>query len=247
MSACCDVPDRVVIRCASRWYFCAKPAIDFGTVAENISVRRSCGHSPRIYSRSSRKPRSNISSASSNTTPRIADRSIAPRMIWSRKRPGVATTICAPRSRVRRSSRMSMPPTQEAMTTPAFAYSQPNSRFTCIANSRVGAMIKASGAPAATKASPSPSSVPPSARPKPTVLPDPVWADTKRSAPSRAGSVTACCTGVSVSYPRRASASARVCFKVWLSYDQAALLCALTSDVERTFAQGRYASGAAGA
>jgi hypothetical protein len=77
-----------------------------------------------MNSRSSRKPRSSISSASSSTTAQ-SDRSIEPRMMWSRSRPGVATTICAPRSSARRSSRMSMPPTQDASTAPALAKSQP--------------------------------------------------------------------------------------------------------------------------
>ena len=163
----------------------------FGTVAENINVRRSSGDSPKINSRSSRKPRSSISSASSITTPRSCDRSMLLRMMWSRKRPGVATTMWAPRASVRRSSRMSIPPTQDAITTPASAYSHSSSRFTCNANSRVGAMTKAKGDPARSKASASPSNVSPSARPKPTVLPEPVWAETNRSDSPSLGSIHA--------------------------------------------------------
>ena len=47
---------------------CASVAMARGTVAENISVRRSAGAASRMNSRSSRKPRSSISSASSSTT-----------------------------------------------------------------------------------------------------------------------------------------------------------------------------------
>ena len=84
-----------------------------GTVAENISVRRSAGAASRMNSRSSRKPRSSISSASSSTTAFSADMSSEWRVMWSRRRPGVPTTIWAPRSSARRSLRMSMPPTQD--------------------------------------------------------------------------------------------------------------------------------------
>ena len=52
-------------------------------------------------------------------------------------------------------------------------------------------MTSASGAPAASKASASPSSVGAIASPKPTVLPEPVWAETSRSAVLSAASVTA--------------------------------------------------------
>jgi hypothetical protein len=68
----------------------------FGMVAENISVRRSSGAASRMNSRSSRKPMSSISSASSRTTAASFEQSSAPRSRWSRRRPGVPTTICAP-------------------------------------------------------------------------------------------------------------------------------------------------------
>ncbi len=67
-----------------------------GMVAENIRVRRSAGVASRISSSSSRKPMSSISSASSRTTAFKALRSSAPRSRWSRRRPGVPTTIWAP-------------------------------------------------------------------------------------------------------------------------------------------------------
>ena len=65
-----------------------------------------------MNSRSSRKPRSSISSASSSTTMASAETSSARRSIWSRKRPGVPTTIWTPACKARRSRCASMPPTQ---------------------------------------------------------------------------------------------------------------------------------------
>ena len=74
-----------------------------GRVAENSRVRRSAGVASRMNSRSSRKPRSSISSASSSTTALSAETFSAPRSRWSRRRPGVPTTIWAPRASARRS------------------------------------------------------------------------------------------------------------------------------------------------
>ena len=73
--------------------------MSLGRVAENSSVRRSGFVASRMNSRSSLKPRSSISSASSSTTTSSADRSRWPRSRWSRNRPGVPTTKCAPRRR----------------------------------------------------------------------------------------------------------------------------------------------------
>ena len=70
---------------------------------------------------------------------------------------------------------------------------------TCTASSRVGAMTSASGAPGASKRSAPSSSVGAMARPKATVLPEPVCAETRRSAPSASGASTAVWTAVSVS------------------------------------------------
>ena len=50
--------------------------------------------------------------------------------MWSRNLPGVATTMWVPRSSARRSSLISIPPTQEARVAPAFANSQASSLFT---------------------------------------------------------------------------------------------------------------------
>ena len=146
----------------------------FGNVAENIKVRRVLGVASRMNSKSSRKPISSISSASSSTTTSRADRSSPPRSKWSRKRPGVPTTICTPSSRRRRSRRASMPPTHVAIRAPACSKSQANSRSTCKANSRVGAMTSACGAPARPNFWLSPRISPAMAKPKATVLPEPV-------------------------------------------------------------------------
>ena len=114
MSSCWSLSPDAVMRSALRWKRLASSAMGFGTVAENIRVRRSAGAAARMNSRSSRKPRSSISSASSSTTARSSEMSSEPRVMWSRRRPGVPTTICAPCSSARRSWRMSMPPTQDA-------------------------------------------------------------------------------------------------------------------------------------
>ncbi len=74
---------------------------------------------PRMNSRSSRKPRSSISSASSSTAARSADGSRLRRSRWSRRRPGVPTTMWTPSASQRLSRRGSMPPTQETTRAPA--------------------------------------------------------------------------------------------------------------------------------
>ena len=80
----------------------------------------------------------------------------------------------APRSNARRSSRISIPPTQEAITTPVSAYNHCSSRLTCIANSRVGAITRPRGLEARSNTSLSVKRFGAIAIPKPTVLPDPV-------------------------------------------------------------------------
>ena len=167
-----------------------------GTVAENIKVRRSEGVASKIDSNSSRNPMFNISSASSNTTARRPDVSKDPRSMWSRKRPGVPTTMCTPRFKARRSVPMSMPPTQEEILAPVGSKSHSSSRFTCKASSRVGAITSAKGTVARSNVSAPSSRVGASAKPNATVLPEPVWAETKRSESANFGSETETCTGV---------------------------------------------------
>ena len=75
----------------------AIPSMRDGMVAEKSTVCRCAGACSRIASMSSAKPMSSISSASSSTTvARPPSRSV-PRAMWSRARPGVATTTSTPR------------------------------------------------------------------------------------------------------------------------------------------------------
>ena len=154
-------------------------------VAENSRVRRSAGVASRISSRSSRKPMSSISSASSSTTARSADRSSAPRSRWSRSRPGVPTTMCAP-------------PCQGAALLhrvhAADAGGDPRAGLGVEpVSSRLTWMRELAGrrdrpAPAGSRARRAArrrrAAAGAMARPKATVLPEPVWAETSRSRPS---------------------------------------------------------------
>ena len=107
--------------------------------------------------------------------------------------------MCEPRSSDLRSSRISIPPTHDAIVALAIPYNQVNSRLTCIANSRVGAITKAKGAPALSKFTESFNIVGAMAMPNPTVFPDPVCAETNKSEFSNSFLLTSDCTGVSVS------------------------------------------------
>ena len=107
------------------------------------------------------------------------------------------TTIVAPLDRSQASRRMSMPPTHATTFAPVGAYSQVSSRETCSASSRVGAMTRARTGPGVKRAA-SPSRVGASARPKATVLPEPVCAETSRSLPAASGPRIAAWTGVGV-------------------------------------------------
>ncbi len=110
------------MRTASLWYFCASVAMAFGTVAENISVRRVSRRLAENEFQILAEPEvEHLVGLVEHDGPQIAVMSSDPRWIWSRRRPGVPTTIWAPRSSARRSSRMSMPPTQEASVAPVCA------------------------------------------------------------------------------------------------------------------------------
>ena len=106
--------------------------------------------------------------------------------------------MCAPWPKERRSFDGSMPPTAVTIRAPASRQSQVSSRLTWSASSRVGATITASGAPGRGSSPPGISSAA-IARPKATVLPDPVRAETSRSRPTAPSSSTAAWTGVGVS------------------------------------------------
>ena len=79
-------------------------------VAEKSAVWRSAGVADRIASRSSAKPMSSISSASSRTTTLTASKRRLPRLRWSTARPGVATTTSTPRRRPRSCWPIGWPP-----------------------------------------------------------------------------------------------------------------------------------------
>jgi len=68
-----------------------------GIVAEKSMVWRVEGVAVRIASMSSAKPIANISSASSRITAETLPRRSVSRRMWSRARPGVATTTSTPR------------------------------------------------------------------------------------------------------------------------------------------------------
>ena len=88
------------------------------------------------------------------------------------------------------------PPATEATFAPRGAYSHDSSSWTCLASSRVGTITIASGRAPRSPGDASPTMAVRSAKPMATVLPEPVCELTRRSRPSRAGSSTACWTGV---------------------------------------------------
>ena len=101
----------ISIRIGSRRWRAASVAMRGGSVAENSAVWRAFGVAARIASRSSAKPMSSISSASSRTSvrrlPRASDRL---RFTWSSARPGVATTTSTPRFSARSCVSIDAPP-----------------------------------------------------------------------------------------------------------------------------------------
>ena len=94
---------------SSRWRR-AIFAIGGEIVAENSAVWRVFGVADRIASRSSAKPMSSISSASSRTTISIRSRAMLARVRWSTARPGVATRTSTPRARPRSCWPIAWPP-----------------------------------------------------------------------------------------------------------------------------------------
>ena len=86
----------IVTRCGSTMRCSAMRTRRLGIVALNRAVWRSAGAASRIASRSSAKPMSSISSASSRTTYSISSSLSVPRLRWSTQRPGVATTTSTP-------------------------------------------------------------------------------------------------------------------------------------------------------
>ena len=94
-------------------FFRCRSAIDrmrAGIVAEKSAVWRSRGVASRMASRSSAKPMSSISSASSRIRTSSWPSFSVPRLMWSSARPGVATTTWAPRSSARICCSIGAPP-----------------------------------------------------------------------------------------------------------------------------------------
>jgi hypothetical protein len=90
--------------------FSAMAAMRLGSVAEKSAVCRSAGSTERIASRSSLKPMSSISSASSSTTAVTLSSTSVRRPMWSMARPGVATTASTPLCRLRNCWVIDWPP-----------------------------------------------------------------------------------------------------------------------------------------
>ena len=95
---------------ASPRYLSATRFIAAGIVAENSARWLSSGVFDKIASTSSIKPMRSISSASSNTKDFTWLRLRLLRFRWSSIRPGVPTTTCAPRFRLRNWPPISAPP-----------------------------------------------------------------------------------------------------------------------------------------
>ena len=91
------------------------------------------------------KPMSAIWSASSSTVISTLLKSTDPRSARSIKRPGVATSMCTPRSRASICFAYGIPPAIKRRRSSAASAIGRRVSLTCIANSRVGTKIKLSG------------------------------------------------------------------------------------------------------
>ena len=147
-------------------------------------VCRSAGSIARIFSTSSRNPRSSIRSASSSTSARTrSSRSWRP-LARSSRRPGVPTTISTPRFSASVCGSYATPPYTGSTRTPRVRPAASMSRATCKPSSRVGTTTSAWGSPSAPSAGASTRCS--SGTPNPSVLPVPVGACPIRSAPRSA-------------------------------------------------------------
>ncbi len=128
------------------------------------------------------KPMSVIWSASSRTVIETWSRTASPRSMRSFRRPGVATSTSAPRRSAPACRLIDMPPTTVAMRRlTAVAYGV-SASVTCWASSRVGTRTSASGAFGCARR---PAVRASRARPKASVLPEPVRPRPSRSRPAR--------------------------------------------------------------
>ena len=167
-------------------------------VAENINVCSRCSHASAIALISSEKPKSSMRSASSNTKVCNCDRLIPPCCTQSSKRPGVATTNCAP-FKPCFCLKYEVPPTMVATRIPrVFLTKLIASDDTCCANSRVGHNTKVMGAfDGLFLPEPIAFTICCNAGNKnAAVLPLPVCEATIQSPPCNAAGTKAACTGV---------------------------------------------------
>ena len=178
-----------------------------GIVAEKRRVWRSSGTRLIIASMSSRKPMLSISSASSKIKVSILLSLRALRLIRSRRRPGVPTTMWAPERRALICFSMLEPPYTERTLTPLSRPKRKSSSWDCTANSRVGAITRAwivfSSVRILSRVG----------KPKAAVLPVPVCAWPMTSLPSRASGIVNSWIGDGCSKPAATTAD-------WMSSDR---------------------------
>ena len=208
MSVFVEWPVSIAIRCGSFIMRSASVMIRPANVAENIKVCLRFAARSLIASKSSEKPRSSIRSASSTISASTWSNLIWRRFTRSSKRPGVATTTCAPFN-CWICLPNGIPPMIAAIRAPFMWRTKPiASWLTCCANSRVGQRTKIFGWVIAfirslngTKVSWAASAFNVGSK-NAAVLPEPVWLDTKRSLPSKAAGIDCSCTGVGEVKPK---------------------------------------------
>mmetsp|Transcript_2369 Transcript_2369/g.6189 ORF Transcript_2369/g.6189 Transcript_2369/m.6189 type:complete len:256 (+) Transcript_2369:383-1150(+) len=123
----------------------ARPWMDIGHVAENITVWRSARVCPAISRISGSNPRSSILSASSSTSIVTLSSRTSPSFIKSRSRPGVATITAHPPPCFMRffCSHLGAPPYTHTHRTPHVLPASSKTLAVCCASSRVGASTSA--------------------------------------------------------------------------------------------------------
>jgi len=197
-------PVSIAIRTGSFIMRSASVIIRLAKVAENIKVCLRLAAKSLIASRSSEKPKSSIRSASSTIKASTLSSLIWRRFTKSSKRPGVATTTCAPFN-CWICLPKGIPPMIAAIRTPfMWRTNAIASWLTCWANSRVGQSTKIEGWVIAfirslngTKVSWLANTFKVGSK-NAAVLPEPVWLDTNKSLPSSAAGIDCSWTGVGV-------------------------------------------------
>ena len=147
-------------------------------------------------------------SASSSTATSIEASVQLRRSIRSSSRPGVATTMSTPRSRVAIWRPSGAPPNTATVLTPSAWPSGSSASRTCTASSRVGTSTRPRGVRGAGLR---PASRVIIGRPKARVLPEPVWARPSTSRPARQSASVAAWIGNAVRMSRRSRAVTSSC------------------------------------